>query len=203
MPTTETLGGTAGTPDRGGWRRGTGLRELAGWVSLAALLVVGGCAASPSAEPEPSAQASTSGLTSDELVAVWMAQLGECASDAGFPVKLLPAGDGLEIGELNDSQWQDYLAAMDVCYEEYGDRPPGIEPLTEEGVGGYYDLLMEQWACLSRAGFPVREMPSRETWVASYLVGGDDAPLPLAETNRVDAAYEACPQPTLQEIHGF
>lgn len=133
-----------------------------------------------------------------------MSQIGDCVSEAGFSVKLLPTGDGLQLEEMTDTQFQDYLAAMETCKKEYGDHPPGIEPLTSpEDVGHYYDLLIEQRACLSEAGFPVNEMSSRETWIASYLVGGDDAPLPLAARSGIQAAEEACPPPTLEDIYGF
>ncbi|WP_022923010.1 hypothetical protein [Ornithinimicrobium pekingense] len=137
----------------------------------------------------------------DEDLRSWIAAIGACLTERGFPAEPVDEGEGLQLPEINASQQQGFDAAMQDCRAQHGEVPPGTAPLSTEEVGAFYELLVEQADCLTRAGFPVRVLPSRQTWVAAYQAGGEDAVLPLAPGSDANAAEEACPSPTAQDIH--
>lgn len=165
---------------------------------LVALLVIGGCSGDPS--PGPS-QANASRANADDELRAWMTKIGRCLTDAGFPAVPVPDGDGLELPQVGADQEQALREAMAQCHVEHGETPPGSEPLTVVEVGVLYELFVQQSECLERNGYPVEELPSRDTWVAAYQAGGDEAVLPMGRQLDVGAAEAACPSPTPQDIY--
>lgn len=142
---------------------------------------------------------------SEAEVLAYQTAIRDCLTENGFPAELL--GDGGVAIDVPPGQDEAFMSADAACR---GRIPaPVTRVLTAEEVNVKYDLELESAACLAAAGFPEFELDSRDTWVARWMAvdAGDSDIMPpdtawsLLQGNDIEAAQEACPVPTVQDIY--
>lgn len=99
--------------------------------------------------------------------------MAACLTDKGFTSEV---GSGGLMTEVTEEQQDAYLDANQQCQQEVSAQlgtDPATTVFTEDQLGEQYDALLDVAECLSTAGYPVSDPPSREVWVESALVVQD------------------------------
>lgn len=138
-------------------------------------------------------------------VLAYQTAVRDCLTESAFPAELL--GDGGVAIDVPPGQDEAFMSVDAACRERI--PAPVTRVLTAEEVNVKYDLELESAACLAAAGFPEFELESRDTWVARWMAvdaGDSDVTAPdtawsLLQGSEVEAAQEACPMPTVQDIY--
>ncbi len=94
----------------------------------------------------------------------------QCANDQGFPVEVIPPGDGISFQSVPRQQNQAAAAAVEAC--EAGLNLPPPEPMSEEMIGAFFLLLLDVEQCLEEEfGYDIPDAPSLDTFVESWATG--------------------------------
>jgi len=131
-----------------------------------------------------------------EVHAEYFDRYHSCLAELGITVT--PTEDGgfeVDPGAGGDAALAEADAA---CKARLGD-PPDYAPVTREELTKLYDTELATRDCLEANGYDVREPPSREEFIESYL--GDQAGIAAwsSYTDVLDPTEieDTCPQPTL------
>jgi hypothetical protein len=120
----------------------------------------------------------------------------QCANDNGFPVQILPSGDGYNFAGIPLEQHREASEIMDACL--HGLDLPDPVLYTDEQLIELYGYLLEVKACLENEGYTVSEPPSVTAFVDNY--GGawhphESIPLGALSAGEWIRLQEACPPP--------
>lgn len=134
--------------------------------------------------------------------------MASCLTDKGFTTEV--GSDGLTT-QVMEEQQEAYFEANQQCQQQVNvelGTDPATTVFTEEQLGEQYDSLLDVGECLSTAGYPVSDPPSREVWIESALLVQDALQeTQLGENRAMDlpwnpydgidsvAAAELCPIP--------
>ncbi|NOY56171.1 MAG: hypothetical protein GXP34_09305 [Actinobacteria bacterium] len=121
----------------------------------------------------------------------------QCANDQGYPVTVIPPGNGIGYNQVVLDQQNMALAVVSACWA--GLHIPPSEPMTEEQVTEFYYQQVDTKACLEAEGYTVDDPPSLDTFIDSYM-GGQDIWTAYNSVPRMSQAdwyriQELCPQP--------
>jgi hypothetical protein len=125
----------------------------------------------------------------------------QCANDQGFPVEVIPPGDGISFQSVPRQQNQAAAAAVEAC--EAGLNLPPPEPMSEEMIGAFFLLLLDVERCLEEEfGYDIPDAPSLDTFVESWATGPWHPYLYLDpfSPSRLAEVEEVCPQPTALDV---
>lgn len=123
----------------------------------------------------------------------------ECMHDHGFPVTLIPPGDGYGFGSIPPEQNQLAQVYDEACWAGLNIPPyEDPDPAHREEIYEYYLALRD---CLIAKGYDVSEPPSKEYFVENY---NTDPWSPYESVGYVGPSWEsiqiACPQ---QPVGGY
>ncbi len=91
-----------------------------------------------------------------------------CLNDNGYPVTLIPPGDGISYSAVPPEQSLEANEVSKACRE--GLRLPQPVPPTHEQISEAYDWALETASCLEKEGFSIPAPPTREVFIDSYFV---------------------------------
>lgn len=120
----------------------------------------------------------------------------ECANDHGFPVRVVPPGDGISYAEVPLEQNSRASAFVGAC--KAGLNLPAYRPPSTEQIRQQYYRLLEVKECLESEGYDIAEPTSIEVFVDSWAQGPWHPYLTLVNTVSIDEwvrLHTVCPQP--------
>jgi hypothetical protein len=164
------------------------------------LSVLAACSSGSTPQDDESSSSSSS-LGGDELD-IKQERYRECLADRGFPSESVPsASGGLWRAPIAEDQAEAFRLASEECLIESGlltGEP--IQPPSSEYLSAYYDFLLELAQCVEAQGYPVRDPPSRETFIESE--GAIWHPYEQVGASEEDFLQleEACPQTPAQPL---
>lgn len=205
------------------------LSRLAALAAVAAIGLVTGCGGSqPAAVPHSSSQtlsaedqsdieatlaqtATDLGITDPPQVDVvrvvpaadYFSTQVTCLHDQGFDGATLSAGgSGVEIELVGAGQLDAYNLATYTCRAKYPKDPAQDESrMTREQKLTAYDYLTKRLVeCLTERGYTIRDIPSQETFLASWDTGAWNPYAQLANVATPEDVLLACPQDTPPEL---
>lgn len=122
----------------------------------------------------------------------------ECLNAAGFPDVVLTDDDAVSYGAVPPEQELAFGLANYTCAAQYLVDPIYRAPLSAEQLGTLYDYYQSGLIpCLAERGYPVEDVPSKETFVANYAAEGWNPytqVAPLIPPTDWAAMNDACPQ---------
>lgn len=164
-------------------------------VSILALLLFTGCARGDLEDTDTPSATAHSYDEYDTLFADWAPRYADCVREAGGNPRIV--GNSIENAVVPGRAVDGGLDLQ--CLQAVG-APPEAPTLTDEFLGGLYELYVEQAECLEMASWSIPAPPSRQEWVENY---GGESWAPLVELMKqgedVAQAQEQCPQPTPNE----
>lgn len=118
-----------------------------------------------------------------------------CLRDHGYPVTILPPGNGISFAGIPQKQQAEAAAVLQAC--DAGLNLPAYHPPDRATLERLYRKTLETADCLRREGYDVGDAPSMETWVESWPTGPwspyDSIP-PSVSDDEWDRLNVACPQ---------
>lgn len=133
----------------------------------------------------------------------WASVQIDCLQQAGFPVKLLSDGVGIDVSDVPEGQRAKggtFFLAQYECESKYTIDPATQQPLSDDALGELYDwYVSESVPCLEAQGIIGPEPPSRQVFIETSFtnewwypyIAVDAMAMPEAEWNALNAA---CPQ---------
>lgn len=123
----------------------------------------------------------------------------QCMHDHGFPVNLIPPGDGYGFGSIPPEQNQLAQVYDEACWA--GLNLPSYQDLDPVQRGEIYEYYLTLRDCLIAEGYDVAEPPSQEYFVENY---NTDPWSPYESVGYVGPSWESiqirCPQ---QPVGGY
>ena len=121
----------------------------------------------------------------------------QCANDQGYPVTVIPPGNGIGYNQVVLDQQLMAVGVVQACMA--GLHIPPSEPMTQEQVTRFYYQQIDTKACLEAEGYTVDDPPSLDAFIDSYM-GGQDIWTAYNSVPRMSQAewyriQELCPQP--------
>lgn len=170
---------------------------MKGWHVRAVVLIgavvlagVPACSSSPTVtEPEEEVQKVFTGTRREHHV-----QLHECLVAAGYEMELVEAedGSGYDLTSEVEYDFDEVFGQIDACNDEIGHPPP--PPSTDEELRVEYEYRLEDYECLTAAGYPITDPPSFSAYLESHRTTGI-VWNPYEQLQPVPAAaLEACPR---------
>ncbi|MFI2752565.1 hypothetical protein ACGIF2_03920 [Cellulomonas sp. P22] len=126
-----------------------------------------------------------------------------CLHDEGFGGATLNAGgSGVEIELAGAEQLDAYNLATYTCRAKYPKDPAQDESrMTREQKLIAYDYVTTSLVeCLTEHGYTIRDIPSQETFLASWDTGAWNPYTQLADVATPEDVLRACPQDTPPEL---
>jgi hypothetical protein len=123
-----------------------------------------------------------------------------CLHDHGFPVTIIPPGDGISFQGISPEQNGEAAATLEACMA--GLNLPPYHPPSREVMERQYQQVLELAECLRQEGYDIPQAPSEETWIESWSTGTwspyNDLALPTGQAGQDewDRLNVACPQQT-------
>jgi len=116
----------------------------------------------------------------------------QCLQDQGFPVMLIPPGDGISFQSVPQSQNELAVQYFEACRAGLG--IPDYEPASPEQIEMVYWYYIALRDCLIDEGYTVSEPPSLDTFVESWASGPWSPYENVSPGAGWDAIQMKCPQ---------
>ncbi len=120
-----------------------------------------------------------------------------CLNDHGFPVTLIPPGDGISFASIPPEQSQAADATLEAC--RTGMNLPAPRPPDADELEKIYEWMLVVASCLETEGFTIPEPPTLEVFTDRYLFDGWNPyefvdPSNEMSVSEWNALNVACPQ---------
>jgi hypothetical protein len=119
----------------------------------------------------------------------------QCLHDHGFPVEVIPPGDGISFSNVPSEQMEAADRTFEAC--QAGLNLPEYAEPTHEQLEQHYYYLLELKECVEAEGYATTDPPSLETFIETgglwspYDLVANDLQMGIQEWY---ALNEACPQ---------
>ncbi len=117
-----------------------------------------------------------------------------CVNDQGFPVEVMPPGDGISFEKVPRDQ---NAAAGDAVYAcRAGLSLPEPSPVTDERIAEVYEQLLDVEKCIEREfAIDVPDAPSLEVFIETWRQASPWHPYLYVSPTRFGEVEARCPQP--------
>ncbi len=182
-------------------------------IALVAILLTVACTSGDGSPQRGATSATSSGATGTDAsqaplsraqefraLTEYVNNMIDCLEADGIKMRKAPDGLGFEPDPAYP-QGEGAGQSFTECNEENG-PPPEPRPLTAEEWSAAYPEAERQSRCLEQNGFPVPELPSRETWVQDMVTGSKDSYYAFSEISpdQIPSAQRACPAKDVVQI---
>lgn len=181
---------------------GSWTRRLSTLCLVTALLA--GCAATHPTPTTPSESTSTTPQQPTasrtprshdaDIIAEYNGRMIECFKDEGM---IVTKGDmGWEFGGPGTDP-ELAKTVIRLCAEKIGEPP--LQPPSEKEASAMYDGMLATRMCLLSHGYHVSAPPTRESWIDTYISGGDYWS-PYLDLQDTPQDVPDCPEPKLADL---